>query len=851
MKRLKPDTPWRPINVTAGMTADQLEAQAKRTPERVAVKDADGELTYAELDLSANRIAHALRQSGRRGPVALLAHHGVSYIEALAGVLKSERIYIPMDASIPPERLRYLINDATAETAIVTNRTIERVSAALPGNVELLNLDALPDNLPDAPPSRSAKPDDIVAIYYTSGSTGIPKGITYSQRILLREVESGVEHYGFYEEDRVALMLSLSFGASVRDMFGALTSGAMLNLLDLKIHSLGDATDFMNRERITVAHWVPSVFRNLTAALADGYVFKHLRLIILGGETVTARDVELFRRHVPAGCLLRFGMGITEACGTFAMMFINRETPVEGTIMPIGWPVDDFEAQLWDENLNKIEGPGTGELVIRSRLLTPGYWRNPEMTAQKFQDCGDGIRLYRTGDLVRRDADGCLAHLGRIDQQIKIRGHRIEAAEVEAALQSLPGVRAAVVAARRDERGGNRLVAYILADTTPPPTVSRLRAGLRQNLADYMLPAQYVFLEELPMTASGKVDRQQLPAPEDARPRLDAECVAPRTQLELRLTRIWEDILGARPVGVKDNFFELGGDSLLAAQFCAEISKEFGRDMPITTLLKTPTVEGLVDILFADSEPGERTTIIPLQTGGAKPPLFAVDTKNAGIFVHLARRLGPGRPIYGLHPLGLSMNGSTTIEALAARYLVDVRKIQPKGPYYICGLCGGALAAFEMAQQLTQSGEEVAFLALFDAFCPAPSLMPLWWIRMVRRVRRKLHPQARDEEREQRKRERQEARQEWGRYLTGMRRDLHLLTKSVARALVQYRPRPYAGKIYLYLAEDTNRDPLLGPRLGWRHLAEVDATIVPGHHHTMLDEPNVAPLADSLRDLLK
>ena len=472
--------------------------------------------------------------------------------------------------------------------------------------------------------------------------------------------------------------------------------------------------------------------------------------------------------------------------------------------------------------------------------------------------------MYNTGDLGSLASDGCLTHLGRKDFQVKIRGQRVELPEVEAALLRSPGIREAVAVAADDTSGSNRIVAYVVPRESPAPTVSRIRAALATALPGYMIPSSFVFLDALPLAPSGKVDRLALPAPMTARPLLDNVCIAPRNAVEERLTRIWENVLGVEPIGVQDNFFELGGHSLSAARLFAEIEEVFGKRLQLPLLLQAPTIEQLAGSLEQDVRDEQGVFLLGIQTKGSRPPLFCVETINAGIFVHLARHLGPEQPCYGLHPFGLARSRKPRVEIkpLASRYLEEVRKVQPEGPYFLCGMCTGGVLAFEMAQQLKARGDDVAFLALLDTFSPPPrwlnyvTLCPGWGFiarqfeRSARHVRN-LSQLAFDgrvayvRQLAARRAARVEAERGHNKYLQQLTTYSGTLLQAAGRAGRCYRPKPYRGRLILFLANGTTLRLRHGSRLAWRELATDGAEVhtVPGVHEHILSEPNVRVLA--------
>jgi aspartate racemase len=473
--------------------------------------------------------------------------------------------------------------------------------------------------------------------------------------------------------------------------------------------------------------------------------------------------------------------------------------------------------------------------------------------------------------------------------QVKVRGLRIELVEIEAALLDIPEVQETAVVAREDAHGDKRLVAYVVARQETPPPVGRLRAALLKSLPAHMAPSTFVFLDSLPTTPSGKVDRLALPEPPAARPLLDGECTAPRNPVEERLTRLWEDILGVQPIGVQDDFFELGGHSLSAARLFARIEEVFGKSLPLPLLLQAPTIEQLAPALEQGNWDQPGAFLMEIQPKGSQLPLFCVHTINARIFLQLARRLGPEQPCYGLHLFGLApaRKPRVSIEQLASLYLEEVRKVQPEGPYFLCGLCAGGAVAFEMAQQLKGQGDEVAFLALLDTFSTRPrrfgydasralDAMREWSNRELFRpagefiahqlrrsakharnlsqlsldgqmayIRQLAARRAARIQAASRLTGRAEFERRQNKYLQQLNRYTVALLHASGNASRRYKPRPYPGRLILFLASETTEAPKYGARLAWRELAAggAEAHTVSGMHEHMLREPNVRILA--------
>jgi acyl-coenzyme A synthetase/AMP-(fatty) acid ligase/aryl carrier-like protein len=391
-------------------------------------------------------------------------------------------------------------------------------------------------------------------------------------------------------EDRLSLLQSFSFSGSATPLFGALLNGAALYPRDLKASGPMDLAQWLIEEEITVFFSVASTFRQLVSTLTGVEQFPKLRLIRIGGEPVYPKDVALYKRHFAPGCILLNSLGSSEM-KNFSEYFIDQQTEIAGEHVPVGYPVEDTEILILDEVGHPVAEGELGEIVVKTRYIAPMYWRRPEETRATFlpDPAGGEDRLYRTGDVGRMLPDGNLIHLGRRDAQVKIRGQRVEIADIESAVLDLPDIKETVVTARRDESGTNRLVAYLVPAVRPTP-VAALRRRLLERLPEYMVPAVFVWLDALPLNSSGKVDRRGLPDPDGVRPELGVVYTAPRSPLEHAVAAIWAEVLQLERVGVHDNFLELGGDSLRATRVLVRIRAVFGADVPLRKMFVAQTV---------------------------------------------------------------------------------------------------------------------------------------------------------------------------------------------------------------------------------------------------------------------
>ncbi|HEY0638938.1 MAG TPA: amino acid adenylation domain-containing protein [Pseudonocardiaceae bacterium] len=569
---------------------EQVAAWAARTPDAVALTCEGTHLTYAELDRRANGLAHELRAAGVRDEaiVGVCAERGPELVIALLAVLKAGGAYLPVDPVYPAERLRFLLSDAGA--AVVVAQDAARVPD---GPWTVLGTDAAEAA---APPAGEVPAGRLAYVIYTSGSTGTPKGVGVPHRNVARLLSATDGWFGFGREDVWTLFHSYAFDFSVWEVWGALCTGGRLVVVPHAVsRAPADFRALLAAEGVTVLNQTPSAFRHLEeadAAAGDAEPLR-LRVVVFGGEALDLPSVaRWFARHGDTAPRLVNMYGITETTVhvTYRPLLAGD---VAGEAGPIGVPIRDLQVYVLDRwgSIAPVGVPG--ELYVGGAGLARGYLGRPGLTAERFVPDpfgGRGGRLYRTGDVGRYTVHGELEYLGRNDDQVKVRGFRIELGEIETVLGGHPLVRAAAVAARRDGGRSARLVAYVVADGAL--AVDELRGWLAERLPDYMVPGVVVFLDELPVTANGKVDRRALPEPQRHRPELAGGLVEPRTPVERRLAEVWAEVLDVDRVGVHDSFFDLGGDSIRSLQVLG-LAKSRGLEFTLRDLFRTPTIAEL------------------------------------------------------------------------------------------------------------------------------------------------------------------------------------------------------------------------------------------------------------------
>jgi amino acid adenylation domain-containing protein len=570
--------------------------QAQRTPDAIAVELGDARLTYRALDARANQLAHRLRAlgvgSGR--VVGIQAKRSVELVAGLLGILKAGGAYLPLDPAYPAERLAFMLADARVD-ALLVDATAPALASS--EGVQRLMLDPSWTSFrgePETAPTSIPGGMDPAYVMYTSGSTGTPKGVVVPHRAIARLVVN-TDYVTLRPDDVVAQASNVSFDAATFEVWGALLSGARLTIVERDdLLSTAALASAIEQRGITTLFLTTALFNEL--ARSSPPALRGLRQLLFGGEAVDPRWVRRMLAEAPPARLLHV-YGPTETT-TFATWQLVEAVPADATTVPIGRPIANTTTYILDPQGRPVPIGVPGELFIGGPGVALGYLERPDLTAEKFvadpsTDDADA-RLYRTGDLVRYRVDGTIEFLGRLDQQVKIRGFRIEPGEIEAVLTEHPGVRDAVVMAR-DDGGDRRLVAYVVPEREDP-SVAELRGFVGQRLPDYMVPAAFVLLASLPLTANGKLDRDALPPPEAARPDLADGYVAPRTPTEAKLADIWARVLGIEDVGVHDNFFDLGGDSILGMQVVAR-ARQAGLEISASHLFQHDTIAELAPLV--------------------------------------------------------------------------------------------------------------------------------------------------------------------------------------------------------------------------------------------------------------
>jgi amino acid adenylation domain-containing protein len=843
----------------------RFERQAIRSPDAPAVRLLSRDIPYKELNIVANRTARMLLANAATDsrPIALMLDQGYESILWTLAILKAGLCYAPLDQRLPEPVLHTILKDLAPGALIASTRYRDACRSFAAGRFPVITTDTPCDGFASENLDEPSTAEAVAYVFYTSGSTGAPKGVVDSHRNVLHNILRYTNSLKFGPGDVLSLVQNPSFSGTVSTLFGALLNGAASAPFDLQTDGLQTLSQWLRRAHVTVFHAVPSIFRQLSDPVAR---FPAIRLIRLEGDRASPLDIAHFRENFQEHCTLVHGFGATE-CGLVRQFFIGKDAHFErNEPVPVGYPVTDMTVRIVDDRGYELPSGSTGEIVVESRFLATGYWRNAALTAERFVTLGEGLRGYRTGDLGRINDNGCLFHLGRVDQRIRVAGEFVAPADIETVLLDVPGISQVAVREFVDRLGEHRLCAYLVTQPETLITVTRLRKALSERIAKHHMPTAFVFLHALPLTKDHKIDYAHLPQPGSQRPPLSDTYIAPRTPLEQKLAKIWEDVLDIRPIGIHDNFLDLGGYSLSAVRLFARIEKVTGKNLPVAALFHAPTIEQLARRISHQGGAAPWKSLAAIQPAGSRPPFFCVHAHDGDVLFwrDLARHLGPDQPFYAFQPQGLDgrQPPHTRFEAMASHYIGEIRTRQPEGPYFIGGHCIGGLIAFEMAQQLHTQGERVAALVLFDSYAPGgersvrSSLIDLCRSQSIRAFEMTVGLHVNNllilesqERLSYLKRKFNKALYKlymgFGSAWIPAARHRRSILKAGSQASRHYHPTIYPGNITLFRASDLGGGIDHDPQMGWGRLAGggLETHVIPGYHAHIVLEPRVRVLA--------
>ena len=830
-----------------------FEDAAKQNPNATAVVQGQSGLSYGELNQRANQLARHLVALGvgQNMPVAIGLPSSLEFAVALLGVLKAGGACVPLDPAYPEQRLRLMLEDVQAPVLLTRNGLFPAIAPSTTKVVDVAGLAFLSHGEGEENPQTAASPHSAAYIIYTSGSTGTPKGVLLGHRGLVNHSVASLSLYGLCRNDRMLQFSSISFDIAIEEIYPTWAAGGTV-VLKPEEFSLGfsEFMTFLREQNISVLDLPTAYWHEWTNYLHENPRMplpETLRLVIVGGEKVSAAGLARWQQRVAGKIRWINTYGPSEA-SVIATAFEPPTSREVFSSVPIGRPIANTQIHLLDSDRQPVGIGAPGEIYIGGDGVALGYLNRPDLTAEKFVHdpfSGDSqSRMYRTGDMARYRDDGEIEFLGRQDDQVKIRGFRVEPGEVEEVLARHENVREAAVIAQETGPAQKQLQAYVvLTRALRPGGTDSLRAYLKERLPEYMVPAAIVVLDAMPLTPNGKIDRRALSQLKtEAAP--ESVSFVNDGSLSAKIAAIWREVLG-RPLGLTDNFFELGGHSLLAARMMHQVGQLVGRPLPLAMLLQAPTVEQLTAALQGDGLSHYWSSIVAIQPKGEKSPFFCIHGVGGNIvgFRDLGRHMGPTHPFYGLQARGLDGTHPclTRIEDMAVQYLQDIRSVQPEGPYFLGGYSFGGLVAYEMARRLTQRGERVAFLALFDT---SPGHVKPQTASLLKSLSR---PTPKFLFSDLPRGVYKGIRRRW----RGLRvpRSLKNVFFANTRAAEEYVLQPYEGKITLFRATEKSLRAASNPYAAWRELAlgGLEFQDIPGDHYGVLVEPQVAVFAERLK----
>jgi amino acid adenylation domain-containing protein len=873
--------PTAPLDVRwTGSVQDAFLQQAARRPNAVAVSGPSGEWSYSELEQWSGRLAASLGRQGigEGDVVAIYGHRSAPLVLALLGVLRAGAAFCILDPSYPASRLCRSLEAAQPKGWLeipgagklpeplrsMVDRKVGSCQFRLPRTAEEARRR---DWATEPVPQNKSRQDSLAYVTFTSGTTGDPKCILGTHGPLSHFLEWHCRNFELQQDDRFSMLSGLSHDPLLRDIFTPLWLGATLCIPEAdEVLTPGYLAEWMHRQQITVSHLTPA----LGAFLAESATTElpSLQYAFFGGDLLTHRVAALLNRISPTARIVSF-YGATETPQAMAWHSIDaaqlagceQSAAASAQPVPIGNAIPDVQVLILNRAGIAV-GPGEiGEIFIRTPYLTLGYANDEGLTRERFVvnpfTGRKGDRLYRTGDLGRYRPDGIVEFAGRADQQIKIRGYRVELGEIEAALTAHQSIRQCIAVAGEKQTEGHRLVAYLVPASTEPPSIQDLRDHLNTLLPDYMIPSAFVFIETVPLTPNGKVNRSALPAPDLSS--VPVGYVPPRDEVERVMAKIWAEVLGVQKVGVWGNFFELGGHSLSATRLIARLRSAFQIDLPLKSIFLQPTIADMSKHILYDGSTGTYTyrseiprwnRLLPAQPKGSRNPLFVVagymnpdDTLLllSRIFPHL----GLDQPVLGFQPRWLDGHSQkySSVEEVAREFVTELRDFRPEGPYLLGGDCVGGIVALEMARELLRQGQEVGLLVMFDTELSTPVRALFANLRLAfRRVKHMAGVieqiiQGRHRTRAQLVRELLDRKlgTAQAKTLTGTgEMSLDSLNRSrldYRRMIYRHRVKKYPGQITLIVNEQAYK---IDKKLGWNGVAtgglEIHST--PGRHLT-------------------
>lgn len=706
-----------PLNQTISVL---IAGTAKKYADKTAITFNKTSLTYQQLDKQVDQLASFLIQQGIKPGdiVGLSLERSMEMVICLLAVLKAGAAYLPLDPEYPLDRIEFMLEDSATKLLL----TSKQYKNKYPAKYRQIVIEEIWPQLADQQllsPSRAIDGDDLAYILYTSGSTGKPKGVKITHGNLVNLLLSIQKTPGINDADRILALTTISFDIAGAELYLPLITGAELVIADTETTKDGRLLlDIIEDKKISILQATPATWQMM---LDSGWE-KHYP--IKAFSTGEALPKDMADKLLPRTDILWNLYGPTE---TTIWSTIKQVVPGE-KVITIGWPINNTQVYIVDEQGKRLPAGMIGELYIGGYGVGKGYLNRPDLTDEKFvADTFSnipGAMLYRTGDLGKLLESGEILCLGRIDQQVKIRGHRIELGEVESIIAKQTGVKQAVVIAREDTPGYKCLAAYVTltdgSDSVTKATIQNWKKSLADTLPAYMVPDDFVALTSFPLTPNAKIDRKTLPMPQVSKTTGALNESITLTTDEKLISDIWSKILGIKNLKPSDDFFELGGHSVLAVKVMVAIEKKTKKRLPIATLFNNPTIEKLATQLSAGDRGENWDVLVPIKTTGKKEPVFLIHGAGLNIllFKSISEYFDDDQPVYGIQSLGLTreIEIPTSIEEISKRYLKEILEVSPDGPYALAGYSLGGFIAVEITRQLKEIGKEVKFLGVMDTY---------------------------------------------------------------------------------------------------------------------------------------